>query len=195
MNAKQDALTAGDNVSIATVNGVLTISATDTDTTYSAGTGLSLSGTTFSNSAPNVKSDWNAASGSDAEILNKPDLSIYALATFDDVGSGNMTYNNTVLNGTTYPNTVTLQKNANNYRLLLVRYYVTRLGGVQLWDYKVIPAPNVAAQSLLLKAFDLSGGTLTEYIFGLQFSANGTTITLTYGVNDISLSIRIWGIK
>lgn len=32
LNAKQDALTAGDNVSIARVNGVLTISATDTDT-------------------------------------------------------------------------------------------------------------------------------------------------------------------
>lgn len=74
LNAKQDALTAGDNVSIATVNGVLTISATDTDTTYSAGTGLLLSGTTFSNSAPNVKSDWNAAAGTDAEILNKPTI-------------------------------------------------------------------------------------------------------------------------
>lgn len=45
---KQDALTAGDNISIAEVNGELTISATDTK--YSAGTGISLSGTTISNS-------------------------------------------------------------------------------------------------------------------------------------------------
>ena len=147
LNAKQNALTAGDNVSIATVNGVLTISATDTtysdatqqahglmstadktkldgiqtgaaavsvtqtlargtkigtvtvngtgtdlycetntDTTYSAGTGLSLSGTTFSNSAPNVKSDWNAASGSDAEILNKPTIPSYSAATQSAAG-------------------------------------------------------------------------------------------------------------
>ena len=43
------ALTAGTNVQIA-ANG--TISATDTNTTYSAGTGLSLDGTTFNNTAP-----------------------------------------------------------------------------------------------------------------------------------------------
>lgn len=195
LNAKQDALTAGDNVSIATVNGVLTISATDTDTTYSAGTGLSLSGTTFSNAAPNVKSDWNAASGSDAEILNKPDLSIYAPATFDEVGSGNMSYNNMVSNGTTYPNTVTLQKNANNYRLLLVRYYVARVGGVQLWDYITVPSPGFSGVNTLLKAFELSGDTLTEHIFGLQFSTDGTTMTLTYGENNLAATIRVWGIK
>lgn len=88
LNAKQDALTAGDNVSIATVNGVLTISATNTDTTYSAGTGLSLSGTTFSNAAPNVKSDWNAAAGTDAEILNKPTIPNYSNATPSTNGVG-----------------------------------------------------------------------------------------------------------
>lgn len=149
LNAKQDALTAGANVSIATVNGVLTVSATDTtysdatqqahglmstadktkldgiqtgattvsvtqtlasgtkigtvtvngtdtdlycetntDTTYSAGTGLSLSGTTFSNSAPNVKSDWNAAAGTDAEILNKPTIPNYSNATPSASGVG-----------------------------------------------------------------------------------------------------------
>lgn len=161
-----------------------------------AGNGISISNGEITNSAPNTQADWNQSDiTADDFIKNKPDLSVYAPATLDNVGSWNMTYNNMVSDGTTYPNTVTLQKNANNYRLLLVRYYVTRLGGVQLWDYKVIPAPNVAAQSLLLKAFGLSGGTLTEYIFGLQFSADGTTITLTYGENDISLAIRIWGIK
>ena len=88
LNEKQDTLTAGDNISIATVNGVLTISATDTDTTYSAGTGLLLSGTTFSNSAPNVKSDWNAAAGTDAEILNKPTIPNYSNATPSTNGVG-----------------------------------------------------------------------------------------------------------
>lgn len=63
----------------------LGIPASDTDTTYSAGTGLSLSGTTFSNSAPNVKSDWNATAGTDAEILNKPTL---GGAAAKDVGTG-----------------------------------------------------------------------------------------------------------
>lgn len=96
--AKQDALTAGPNVdiinnvistekprvsagtnvsvssSIDNVNRTVTYTVSATDTTYSAGSGLSLNGTTFSNSAPNVKSDWNAAAGSDAEILNKPTI-------------------------------------------------------------------------------------------------------------------------
>ena len=45
-----------------------------TDTTYTAGSGLALNGTEFSNTAPNVKSDWNAAAGSAAEILNKPTI-------------------------------------------------------------------------------------------------------------------------
>jgi len=41
-------LTAGSNVSITNGNGAITISSTDTDTTYSAGNGLDLTGTTFS---------------------------------------------------------------------------------------------------------------------------------------------------
>jgi hypothetical protein len=40
-------LTAGTNVSISENAGTVTISSTDTNTTYSAGTGLTLSGTTF----------------------------------------------------------------------------------------------------------------------------------------------------
>lgn len=66
----QASLVAGANVTLdPTTN---TISATDT--TYSAGSGLALTGTTFSNTAPNVKADWDAAAGSDAEILNKPTI-------------------------------------------------------------------------------------------------------------------------
>lgn len=67
-------LVAGGNITL-TPNAnddSLTISATDT--TYTAGSGLALNGTEFSNTAPNVKSDWNAAAGSAAEILNKPTI-------------------------------------------------------------------------------------------------------------------------
>lgn len=94
LSSKQDTLTAGTNISIS--NNVISA----TDTTYSAGTGLTLTGTTFSNADPlpahtssdegkvlsvdsngdtvwdtpaasQVNSDWNATSGV-AEILNKP---------------------------------------------------------------------------------------------------------------------------
>ena len=87
----------GGNISIETVNGELTISATDT--TYSDATqqthGLmstadktKLDGITaakmqaWDNAEQNVNADWAAESG-DAQILNKPDLTVYALA--DDV--------------------------------------------------------------------------------------------------------------
>lgn len=193
---KQNALTAGANITIETVNDALTISAADT--TYSAGTGLSLSGTTFSNSAPNVKSDWNAASGSDAEILNKPDLSIYAPATIEVVADAHMSYNGFTSDGTTYPKTYTLLKNAKNYRFLIIRSLGSTAGGSlggYLWDYITVPSPKTATAHVLLRRVDISGSTLTEYIFGLQFSADGTTITITYGPNNIPAHIAIWGIK
>lgn len=95
LNEKQNMLTAGDNISIETVNGELTISATDT--TYSDATqqthGLmstadktKLDGITAAKmqawdaAEQNVNADWTAESG-DAQILHKPDLSVYALAT------------------------------------------------------------------------------------------------------------------
>ena len=81
-------LASGTKIGTVTVNGTGTdlYCETNTDTTYSAGTGLSLSGTTFSNSAPNVKSDWNAAAGTDAEILNKPTIPSYSNATASAAG-------------------------------------------------------------------------------------------------------------
>ena len=69
ISATDTTYTAGSNVQISSEN---VISATDT--TYTAGSGLALNGTEFSNTAPNVKSDWDAAAGSDAEILNKPTI-------------------------------------------------------------------------------------------------------------------------
>ena len=41
---------------------------------YSAGNGLSLQNHVFTNTAPNVKADWNATAGSSSEILNKPTI-------------------------------------------------------------------------------------------------------------------------
>ena len=84
---KQDALTAGDNISIETINGELTISATDT--TYSAATtsapGLmsaadkaKLDGISAT-AEVNVQANWSQTnSEADDYIQNKPDLSIYA---------------------------------------------------------------------------------------------------------------------
>jgi hypothetical protein len=91
---KQDALTAGDNISIETINGELTISAIDTtysDATQQAHGLMSTADKTKLDSITaakiqawdaaeqNVNADWNAESG-DAQILHKPDLSVYALA-------------------------------------------------------------------------------------------------------------------
>ena len=92
--AKQDSLTAGSNISITDVDGEFIISAVDT--TYSDATqqmhGLmstadktKLDGITAAKmqawdvAEQNVNADWTAESG-DAQILHKPDLSIYALA-------------------------------------------------------------------------------------------------------------------
>ena len=84
---KQDALTAGDNISIETINGELTISATDT--TYSAATtsapGLmsaadkaKLDGISAT-AEVNVQADWSQTdSDADDYIRNKPDLTVYA---------------------------------------------------------------------------------------------------------------------
>lgn len=69
ISATDTTYTAGSNVQISSGN---VISATNT--TYTAGSGISISNDTITNTAPNVKSDWNAAAGSDAEILNKPSI-------------------------------------------------------------------------------------------------------------------------
>ena len=91
---------AGQNVSIN--NHVISA----TNTTYSAGSGLALNGTTFSNTAPNVKSDWNAAAGSDAEILNKPMIPTKTSELNNDSGFITSASIPTVNNGT-----LTIQRN------------------------------------------------------------------------------------
>ena len=66
-----------------------------TNTTYTAGTGLSLTGTTFANTAPNVQADWNATSGL-AQILNKPNIPAQLVYT----GSNGINVTGTVISPT-----------------------------------------------------------------------------------------------
>ena len=72
---------------------------------YTAGTGITINDHSIINTAPNVKSDWNAATGTSAEILNKPSIGNGTLtiqkngtsvATFSANQSGNATANITV---------------------------------------------------------------------------------------------------
>ena len=63
-------LTAGSNVSITNADGSITIAATNTDTTYTAGTGLSLTGTTFAlDSGINNLTDVNITSAAAGNVL------------------------------------------------------------------------------------------------------------------------------
>ena len=91
----------------------------ESDTKYSAGSGLKLTGTVFSNTAPNVKSDWNASAGSSGEILNKPAINNAILtiqkngtnvAQFGANASSAVTANITVPNAANNA-TLTIQKN------------------------------------------------------------------------------------
>ena len=63
-------LTAGSNVTITNADGAITIAATDTNTTYSAGTGLALAGTTFSlDSGLNNLTDVNLTSPAAGHLM------------------------------------------------------------------------------------------------------------------------------
>lgn len=76
---------------------------------YTAGTGISINDHSIINTAPHVKADWNAATGTSAEILNKPSIGNGTLtiqkngtsvATFSANQSGNVTANITGVGGT-----------------------------------------------------------------------------------------------
>ena len=77
--------------------------------TYTAGTGIAINDHSIINTAPHVKSDWNAATGTSAEILNKPSIGNGTLtiqsngvqvAQFSANQSGNVTANITGVGGT-----------------------------------------------------------------------------------------------
>lgn len=76
---------------------------------YTAGTGIAINDHSIINTAPHVKADWNAATGTSAEILNKPSIGNGTLtiqkngtsvATFSANQSGNVTANITGVGGT-----------------------------------------------------------------------------------------------
>lgn len=76
---------------------------------YTAGTGIAINDNSIINTSPNVKADWNAATGSSAEILNKPSIGNGTLtiqsngvqvAQFSANQSGNVTANITGVGGT-----------------------------------------------------------------------------------------------
>ena len=220
LNAKQDALTAGDNVSIARVNGVLTFSATDT--TYSAGTGLSLSGTTFSNSAPNVKSDWNAAAGSDAEILNKPTIPSYSNATASASGlmsaadktkldgqgvvlwESSNANGDTITIGTGSGNGITLNSSLSGYRFVEVYFGNTQKfssgkalvnGNGNTGQFQIYMLQYISSQSLL--GFGIVGCKIvTTNNVSKLYVLEGTSYTITGSTSSQTLTFSAnttWG--
>lgn len=109
-------LVAGTNVTITpdATNDKITISATDTNTTYSAGTGISLSGTTFSNSGVRSISSGSSngtisvnTNGTSADVAVKGlgSAAYTASTAYDAAGSANTalteakTYTDTVAEG------------------------------------------------------------------------------------------------
>ena len=106
-------LVAGTNVTITpdATNDKITISATDTNTTYSAGTGISLSGTTFSNSGVRSISTGSAngtisvnTNGTSADVAVKGlgSAAYKATSAFDAAGAANTA----LTNAKTYTDTV-----------------------------------------------------------------------------------------
>ena len=100
------AYTAGTNIAISNAR---VISATDTDTTYTAGTGLTLSGTEFSVTNPftdvdetkldgietgaevNVQADWDETdTNDDSFIQNKPTINTYTAGTNVSISNTNV---------------------------------------------------------------------------------------------------------
>jgi len=80
-------LTAGSNVTITNADGAVTIASTDTNTTYSAGTGISLTGTTFAlNAAIEDLTNVSSTSPTTGQVL-KWDGSSWAPGT-DSAGAG-----------------------------------------------------------------------------------------------------------
>ena len=210
LNAKQDALTAGENITIETVNGELTISATDT--TYSAGSGISISNGEISNSAPNVQADWNA-SGTAAEILNKPTIPNYSNATTSAAGLMSATDKsalNAINAGTQVSlmpsggidlvsasnNRLTLSSAVSNFRAIEIRYAMytgasTYTGIVRAvnkdgqGDYGNIAALVVRADT---------AGSLSLYMCNLQLSGSNLTLSAVNNVPSFYV-YNVWGYK
>ena len=98
-------LTAGSNVTITNGTGTIEIAATDTNTTYSAGDGLDLTGTTFST---DLKTNGGLVIESTELALDIGASSITGTLAVDDGGTGQTSYTNgQLLIGNTTGNTLT----------------------------------------------------------------------------------------
>ena len=208
---KQNALTAGANITIETVNDALTISATDT--TYSAGTGISISNGEISNSAPNVQADWNA-SGTAAEILNKPTIPNYSNATTSAAGLMSATDKsalNAINAGTRVllmsgsidlvsasNNRLTLSSAVSNFRAIEIRYamypgassYTGIVRAVNINEDGQGVYGNIAA--LVVRAD--TAGSLSLYMCNLQLSGSNLTLSAVNNVPSFYV-YNVWGYK
>ena len=211
LNAKQDALTAGENITIETVNGELTISATDT--TYSAGSGISISNGEISNSAPNVQADWNA-SGTAAEILNKPTIPNYSNATTSAAGLMSATDKsalNAINAGTQVSlmpsggidlvsasnNRLTLSNAVSNFRAIEIRYAMYYTGASTYTS--IVRAVNKDGQgdygniaALVVRAD--TAGSLSLYMCNLQLSGSNLTLSAVNNIPSFYV-YNVWGYK
>ena len=208
-------LASGTKIGTVTVNGTGTdlYCETNTDTTYSAGTGLSLSGTTFSNSAPNVKSDWNAAAGTDAEILNKPTIPNYSNATTSAAGLMSATDKSTLnaINAGTQVslmsssgtdlvsasnNRLILSSSVSNFRAIEIRYAMYT--GASTYT-SIVRAVNKDGQgdygniaALVVRAD--TAGSLSLYMCNLQLSGSNLTLSAVNNIPSFYV-YNVWGYK
>lgn len=207
-------LSSGTKIGTVTVNGTGTdlYCETNTDTTYSAGSGISISNGEISNSAPNVQADWNA-SGTAAEILNKPTIPNYSNATTSAAGLMSATDKSTLnaINAGTQVslmsssgidlvsasnNRLTLSSAVSNFRAIEIRYAMytgasTYTGIVRAankdgqGDYGNIAALVVRADT---------ANSLSLYMCNLQLS--GSNLTLSDVNNVPSFYVyNVWGYK
>ena len=93
------ALTAGSNISITNGDGAITIAATDTNTTYTGGTNLTLAGTTF-----NVDDAFLINSGDDTTtgVITAGGFTTTGTWTFDEFTSGTVGITTVQDSGTTF---------------------------------------------------------------------------------------------
>lgn len=166
-----------------------------------------MSGTTFSNSAPNVKSDWNAAAGTDAEILNKPTIPSYSNATasvaglmsaadkekLNNVNAGQMVYLSESTAKILTDSPRSLSESLLNYKIIEVKYLQLEetISGTnyQTWGWaRLIKNSSEDFMFAPVIHFISNGSTLTikAYEIGI-LSANPTQLALTRDTSGTGL--------
>ena len=157
-------LVAGNNVSItAAANGDVTIASTDTNTTYSAGTGLSLSGTTFNHS--NSVTAGSASEGGATRTLafggtfNIPSVNYDAQGHITGKGS------------------ITLTMPANPNTDTVTRMKVGAGGTLRSGDFTFLPGTNISLVENPDRTYTWSA-TDTTYSAGNGLTLSTTTFAL-----------------